>query len=426
MNVTRKNNSETEVLLTITVDEKALQAVKQKTLAKLAKTIKAPGFRPGKAPLAVAEKQIDANQLQAEILQDALEAAYPDAVTKEELRPLGNPEIEIRKYTPYTELEFTAKIGVMPIIKLADYTKIKKQISVITVPAKEVDDVITNLRTRVATKKDVTRTASKGDEVVVDFTGENTKGEAVAGASGTDYALTLGSKTFIPGFEEGLVGLRAGDKKELELAFPKDYHAKNLAGTKITFKVEVKKVQESVLPKADDAFATTVGPFKTLADLKKDIKAQLTEQKTSEAEAKIKDEIVEEIVKNSTVPLPEVLITDQVAMLEHDFQQNLTYRGITLAEYLKQEGYENEGSWREKELLPQAQRRVGVGLVLAEIAEKEKLQVSQEELESRISLYKQQYQQSAGEFEQPEMRREVVSRLLTEKTVDRLLQIATN
>ena len=179
------------------------------------------------------------------------------------------------------------------------------------------------------------------------------------------------------------------------------------------------------LPALDDKFAASLGSFTKLEDLKKDIKQQLTEQKELEATNKLKDEIVEELVKKSKMTLPEILVNDQIAMLEQDLNENLIYRGITKAEYLSQEGYKTEDDWRDKELKPQAERRVSVGMVLAQVAEAEDLMVEAEEVANQINLYKQQYQQSAAEFDKPEMQREVASRILTEKTVDLLYKLAT-
>lgn len=425
MQVTRNNLSETKVELVITVDAKELESVKKVTLQKMSKHVKTPGFRTGKAPLSVVEKQVDEAQLQSDVLQEAANTYYQDAVTKEELRVLSNPEVEITKFVPFTALEYKATVDVMPSVKLGDYKKIKKSVAKAAVTAKDVTEVLENLQKRSATKKEVKRVAKDGDEVVIDFDGKDADGKAVAGASGKDYPLTLGSSSFIPGFEEGLVGLKAGDKKDLKLSFPKDYHAPSLAGTKITFAVVVKKVQELVLPSVDDAFAASVGPFKTLDDLKKDIKSQLQAEKDVEVTNKVKDEIVEELVKKSTFALPEVLVTDQVSMLEHDFNQNLTYRGITQQEYLEQEGFKDVDDWKKKELTPQAERRVSVGIVLSEVAKVEGIQIKNEDLTQRISMYKQQYSSQAEQFDTPEMQQEVASRLLTEKTVELLFEIAT-
>ena len=425
MHTTRKDISGTKIELVITVDAEELASVKQATLQKMKSQVKAPGFRAGKAPLSVIEKQVDPSQLQGDVLQEAVNKHYQAVIEKDNIKVLSNPEVEITKFVPFTQLEFKAKVDVMPKVKLGDYKKIKRTVSKVTVTDKEIKEVIDNLLQKSSKKQAVDRKAKNGDEVLIDFEGKDEKGELVAGASGKDYPLVLGSNSFIPGFEEGLIGLKKGDKKDVKLTFPKEYHAKQLAGTKITFSVDVKEVNEVVLPEPDDKFAVSLGPFETLVDLKKDIKTQLSEQKLSEEQNKVKDSIVEELVKKSSFEMPEVLITDQIAMLEHDFNQNLTYRGITLPEYLKQEGFKDADEWKAKELKPQAERRVSVGIILAEVADKEGLKVDEQEVAARISQYKTQYSSQAAEFDNPEMQREVVSRLLTEKTVDRLFELST-
>lgn len=426
MQIARDNISETKVSLTVTLSEPELKLVKDQAVLRLGKSVKTPGFRAGKAPMAVVEKQLDESQLQSEVMQDAINQFYPMVADKEKLRTLGMPEVEIKKFVPYTALEFTAVVSVMPKIILGDYRKIKKAMPKVSVTDSEVETVLQDLQKRSATKKPSEKPAKEGDEVTIDFEGLDKDGKPVAGASGTDYRLTLGSKTFIPGFEEGLIGVKVDDKKVLKLSFPKDYHAASLAGTGITFKTTVKAINELVLPEADDKFAEKLGPFKKIEDLKKDIKAQLLQQKEREESNKLKDGIVEELVKKSKLTLPEMLIEDQMKGLEQDFNQNLTYRGITLKEYLEQEKFKNEADWRAKELKPQAERRVGIGMVLAALSEEVGLKVEQSEIAQRVAAYKQQYQQSAEQFDTPEMQREVASRILTEKTVDFLFDLAAN
>lgn len=426
MQVTRKDLSETKVILTIELGVEELVHAKQHELQEQAKKIKVAGFRQGKAPLTVVEKQLSQNQLQADVINHAINDFYGKAIDEEKLRTLDQPKIEVTAFVAYTQLVFTAEVEIMPTIKLGDYKKIKKTAPKATVTASEVSEVVDNLRKQSATKSESDKAAKNGDDVVIDFKGKDSSGKPVAGASGEDYTLNLGSNTFIPGFEDGLIGLKTGDTKTLNLVFPKDYHAKNLAGSKIQFEVTVKKVMSVVLPKADDSFAAKLGPFKSFDELKKDIKSQLLEQKTTEATNKLKDEIVEELVKKSKLTLPAVLVNDQVTMLEQDFSQNLLYRGITKSEYFEQEKFKDEEEWNSKELVPQAERRVSVGMVLAEVADKEKIEVTPEELDARIAAYKQQYQKEATHFDTPEMRREVVSRLLTEKTVERLFALATS
>lgn len=425
MQVKREDISESKVKLSVELGLEELTHAKQSELKDLAKDMKISGFRKGKAPLPVVEKEVDQNQLQASVINHAVNDAYGKVLESEKLRALAPPEVEVGKFVPYDSLEFTAEVEVVPPVKLGDYKKIKMQPEKVSVTAKDIDDVLNNLRERSAEKKTVKRASKNGDEVIIDFSGKDKKGENVAGAEGKDYGLTLGSNTFIPGFEEGLVGLKAGDKKDLELTFPVDYHAKNLAGSKITFDVEVKEVREVVLPEVNDEFASKLGPFKKAEELKADIKKQLKEQKDLEAANKVKDSIIEELIKKSKFTLPEVLVGDQMTALEQDFVQNLMYRGMTKEEYLKQQEFKDESEWREKELKSQAERRVSVGLVLAAVADTEKLSISDEELAQETTLRKEQYAQQAAQFDTPEMQRELASRLLTEKTVDLLFDIAT-
>lgn len=425
MQVTREDISDTKVKLTVEVGLEELTHAKQSELQDLAKGMKVTGFRKGKAPLTVVEKQVDQNQLQANVINHAINDAYGRALESEKLRTLGQPEVQIGKFVPYDSLEFTAEVEILPPVKLADYKKIKKQPEKVNVTAKDVDEVLSNLREKSAEKKAVKRAAKNGDEVIIDFEGIDTKGEKVAGANGKDYGLTLGSNSFIPGFEEGLVGLKAGEKKDLKLTFPTEYHAENLAGSKITFAVDVKEIKEVTLPKVDDKFAAKLGPFKTAEELKADIKGQLKQQKELEATNVVKDIIIEELVKKSKFTIPEVLVEDQENALQQDFVQNLMYRGMTKEEYLKQQGFKDEADWIKQEIKPQAERRVSVGLVLAAVADAENLSVSDEELASETALRREQYSQQAAQFDTPEMQRELASRLLTEKTINLLFGLAT-
>lgn len=420
-----KKPSDTQVHLTVTLTADDLAPIHQKTVARLAKSVKAPGFRAGKVPAAVAAKQIDPNHLNQEVLEDAVNTSAVEALDAENIVPLDRPKVDVVKYVPGEELEYTAEIEVIPAVKLGDYKKLKATKQKTEVADKDVKEVIERLQTSMATKEDVDRAAKDGDEIIMDFTGTDKDGKEVAGASGTDYPLTLGSGTFIPGFEEGLVGKKAGDKLDLPLTFPKDYHHKPLAGAKVTFAVTVKAVKEVKSPELTDEFAAKAGPFKTVAELTADITRELTEQKEREAIDKMKDELVEQLVKGSHVPAPDVLVNDQIGSIERDFVQNLMYRGMTLDQYLEQQGWTKD-EWREKELREQAVRRVQVGLALAELSKAESIEVSREELDERLKEMLERYGNTpdiAKQLDTPETRRDIANRMLTEKTVDRLVEI---
>ena len=420
-----KNQSDTKVLVTVTLSASELTDIKQKTLARLAGKVKVAGFRPGKVPLSVVEKQLDPHVLNGELLEDAVNMSAVEAFDAARLTPLDRPKVDVQKYVPGQLLEYTAEVEVIPAIKLGDYKKLKAKKEVAKVTDKDVLEVLGRLQKSSATKKDVTRAAKIGDEILMDFAGTDKDGTAVPGATGTDYTLELGSNTFIPGFEDGLVGKKAGDTFDLPLTFPKDYHHKPLAGAKVTFAVTVKAVKESATPELNDAFAAKVGPFKKIDELKADIIRELTEQKEREAVDKLKDSLVEQLVKGSHVPAPEVLVQDQLQSIERDFTQNLMYRGMTLDQYLEQQGTTKD-DWRNKDLREQAIRRVQVGLALAELSKVEGIEVNKDELDARLAEMLSRYGNTpevTKQLDTPEARRDIANRVLTEKTVNHLVAI---
>ena len=427
MNYTRTNPSETQATLTVTLDAADLNTIKKSTIARLSKKIKVAGFRPGRVPAAVAQKHLDQNQLNMEIAEDAVNSFMVDVLKKEDVRPLDRPQVDITTYVPEQELKFTAKVEMLPAITLGDYRKLKASKSAADVTDADVGEVLERMRQGMAEKKPVTRAAQTGDEVIIDFNGTDRDGKDVPGATGKDYPLLLGSSSFIPGFEDGLASKKAGEHVELPLTFPKDYHHKPLAGANVTFQVDVKEVKAVTLPTLDDAFAAITGPFKTIGELKSDIKRELTDQKEREALEQLRDQLVEQLIKGSTIPTPDVLVNDQMSSLERDFVQNLLYRGMTLPQYLEQQGV-SEDEWRTKELREQAIRRVQVGLALAELSKIEKIDVSTEELNERLRDMLSRYGSDAKFREQldtPEARRDLANRVITEKTVDRLVELNT-
>ncbi len=427
MQIKRTNVSETEVKLEISAESTELDHFKAKTLKRLAKGQKVSGFRQGKAPLALIEKALDPTILQTEFLEDTIGRLYMDAAIQEKLKPIDRPDIALTAFVPYTTLSFVATVQTIGEVTLSDYKKIKKSSKTQPVEEQDVDEVIENLRLRLSEKKDVDRVAKSDDQVIIDFEGKDAKGENVAGASGKDYPLILGSKTFIPGFEEHVVGMKAGETKTFHVTFPKDYGHKPLAGTKVEFTVTMHKVQEVVLPKVDAAFAAKSGPFKTVDELRKDIRQQLEHEKTAQAQNTFENELLGGIVDKSRAALPEILVKEQLERSLIDFKQNLVYRGVTISEYLTQTGLKDEDELKDKELRPEAERRVKTGIVLTEIAEKEGIEVTPEELEVRLQLLKGQYASDPtmqAELDKPEARRNIASQMMSEKTVAKLVEYA--
>lgn len=422
MKTTVKHLSDTKVELTITLGEKELKDAEQVALTKLAKKIKAPGFRQGKVPASVAAKHVDPNALGQQTLDDALSKAVSEAFTAEKIQALERPQVDVKKFVPGSELEFTAETQILPAIKLGDYKKLTAKKEKVTVTAKDVDEIIERMKAGFATRKDVTRAAKDGDEVVIDFIGKK-DGVAFDGGTANDYKLTLGSNQFIPGFEEGVVGHKPGETFDLDLEFPADYHAKDLAGAKVTFVTTLKEVKEVELPVVDDEFAAKAGPFKTVAELKADIKREITGQKDREAEDKLKDKLVDQLIETSTVPVPEILVEDQSQSIQQDMSQNLMYQGMNLDMYLESKSLTKD-EWIAGEVKDAAEKRVKAGLVLAELSKVEKVTATDEELAAKITQYQTQYGNKSGQdFTSPELQRDIANRLLTDKTIDLLLEL---
>jgi trigger factor len=426
MQITKDQLSPTNVKLTIKADEAEITEVKQTVLKQLARTVKVQGFRAGKAPQAVIEKNVDQQTLQTEFLDTIVNKLYVEAVTQQSLRPVNRPDVSISKFVPFSTLEIVAEVEVIGAIKLPDYKKVRVTKPTVKVEAKDVDEVLGNLTNRAAEKKNVARAAKDGDEATIDFSGVDAKTkEAIAGADGKDYPLVLGSGSFIPGFEEEVVGLKAGDSKTFDIVFPKDYGTPSLQSKKVTFTITVQKLQELAKPKLDDAFAATVGPFKTLAELKTDIKRQISTDREQQAQRDYESEILGQIAAKTTADIPPILIEEEIDRAEADERQNLVYRGQTWEEHLKEEGVD-EQQHRDKQR-PAATARVTAGLVLGEVAELEKISVSKDEVDIRMKLLQGQYQDPAmlAELAKPEARRDITSRMLTEKTIAKLTEYAS-
>lgn len=425
MKTTVKKLSDTKVCLTITLGSDELNAAEQVALTKMVRDLKVPGFRKGKVPVSVAAKHVNPMALQEQVLDNALSKAVAEAFMNEKLQALERPSVEVKKFVPNQEVEFTAEATVVPPVKLGDYKKLKAKAQAVKVEAKDVDEIIERMRQNFVDKTEVERAAREGDEVIIDFVGKK-DGVAFDGGSAKDFALKLGSGQFIPGFEEGVVGHKAGEAFDLDLEFPKDYHAENLAGAKVMFSVMLHKVNELKLPELNDEFAAKCGPFTDVKELKADIKREITAQKEREAKEKLKDELVAELADSSKVALPELLIDDQMRSIEQDLMQNLSYRGLTMDSYLKAQGFKDKADWQKKEARPAAEKRVKAGLVLAELSKELGVEVSREELDAQISTFKQQYGKDAklaARFDDPNVHRDIANRMITDKTIDKLVEL---
>lgn len=417
-----KKVSDSRIELTVTLDAEDLKPMREKALEKLAKEIKVEGFRKGKVPVEVAAKFIPENDINAETVDHAVRSTVIEAFQKESKSPLVLPTVNVTKYVPGEIVEYTATADIIPEVKLGDYKKLGVKKPEVKVTKKDVDEIIENIRTSFAEKKAVKKAAALGDEVVIDFVGKK-DGKEFKGGSAKDYKLTLGSKTFIPGFEDGIVGHEPGDKFDLKLTFPEDYGVKDLAGAKTVFEVLVKQVNEIKKPAMEDELAAKCGPFKSVDELKADIEKNIAAQNEQRLGEKFKDDLVNALVKKSTIPAPEILIDDQVRMIRDDMTRNATAQGMSFEEFLEANG-ETLENW-EKEARKIAESRVKASLALQNVALTEKITVSDDEVAARIAELREVYKKSPEAVKQlkdPNVKMDIKNRMTIEKTLDFLVE----
>lgn len=420
MQVTKTDKSPTRLSLVISADQHDLTPIKNHVLQHFASKVRVPGFREGSAPPALVEKYVNRQSLIDEFIEHALNQLYSKVIEEQKIRPASKPEVRLKKIVPFTEMQFEAELDIIGSIKLADYKNLKLVRKNVEVSDEEVKNILKSLQQRQATRKTVSRAAKEGDELVIDFEGKDSKGQPVPGTKGEDYAVIIGSKNFIPGFEDELVGLKSGAEKNFTIKFPKDYGVKTLQDQPVSFTVKAKTVNEMSLPKLDDKFASQAGPFKKLTDLKKDVKAQLLAEKNVQAENQFQNDLIKKITEKSDLEIPKAMVDEHIIKAEEDEKRNLATRGQTWPEHLKDEGISEE-EHRERQR-PEAETKVKAGLVLSEIAEVEDVSITPEELQQRIGALKVQYQDPAmqAELDKPENQRQIAAQLMTEKTIARL------
>lgn len=418
-----KKVSDSRVEITVTLDAEDLKSAAEKALQKLAKEVNVTGFRKGKVPADIAKKFIPENDLNAETADIAVRTTIITAFTENEKSPLVLPGAEITKYVPGETLEYKATADIVPEVKLGDYKKLGVKMTETKIADKDIDGVLKNLANSYAEKKVTKRAAKLTDEVIIDFVGKK-DGVAFDGGSAKDYKLTLGSGTFIPGFEDGVVGHEPGDKFELELTFPKDYGMKDLAGAKTKFEVLLKQVNEVTVPEIDDELAKKIGPFKSLDELKEDIRKNLTAQTEHQNLEKYKNDLVEALVKASTVPAPEILVDDQVRAIRTDVERNAMGMGMEFENYIERAG-ETKESW-EKKAREIAEQRVRGSLALQNLALAEKIDVSDDEVSAKIAELRDVYKKSPEalkSLKDPNVKMDIRNRMVIERTLDKLVEL---
>lgn len=376
--------------LTIEVTAEELEKALQDAFMKNKNKISVPGFRKGKVPRQMIEKMYG-----PEIFyEDAANALIPDAYEKavEECQEdiVSSPEIEVTQIEKGKPFIFTAMVALKPEVKLGKYKGVKVDKVDVEVTEEEIEAEINRERENNARIIPVTdRPVQDKDQIKLDFEGF-VDGEAFDGGKGEDYALTIGSGTFIPGFEEQLIGAEIGKEMEVNVTFPEDYQAENLKGKAAVFRCTVKEIKERELPELDDEFASEVSEFETLEEYKADVKAKLTESKNKEAREAKEAAVLEAIVKDSEMEIPEAMLTTQQKQMVDEFAQRIQMQGLSIDQYFQFTG--TSYNQMVEQVKPQAEKRIQSRLVLEAIAKAEKIEATEEDYEEEIKTMAEVYQ----------------------------------
>jgi len=420
MKVTKKDLPKSQVELTIEASAEELEPHLDKAAQAISKDAKIPGFRPGKAPRDVVQQLVGEFKLWQEAVNAALPELYIKALEQEKIEAIGQPEVKVDKIAPNNPLIFKATTSYLPALKLPDYKSIKVAKKKAEIDSKKIDGSLKELQNSRAKLAKVDRAAKKGDAVEVSFKVSRNKVPIENGES-KNHPLIIGEGYFIPGFEEEITGLKAGDKKEFSLRFPKEYHEKNLADKDVDFEVEMNEVQKRELPKLDDKFAKSLGQFKDMADMKKKIGDNLKTEADEKEKSRLEMAIMEKIDAKTEAELPELIINSELEKMLGELKDSVTTSGGEFDKYL--ESIKKTEEELKKEFQPKAAKRALFGLIMREIAKQEKVTVTDKELAEEVKQTTAHYQhdkQMAERIQSAEYRDYARSLLVNRKVFEML------
>ncbi|RGO23954.1 trigger factor [Dorea sp. OM02-2LB] len=376
--------------LTIEVDAAEVEKAIQASYLKQRKSISVPGFRKGKVPRQMIEKMYGVEIFYEDAANQLISENYSKAYDECELDIVSQPTVDVVQLEKGKPFIFTAEVAVKPEVTLGEYKGLKVDKTSTRVTAKEVDAEIEKERERNGRLVDVTdRAVQDKDQVTLDFEGF-VDGVAFEGGKGEGYPLTIGSGAFIPGFEEQLIGAEIGKEMEVNVTFPEEYQAEELAGKAAVFKCTVQGIKVNELPEVDDEFASEVSEFETLDEYKASVKQKIKDRKIEEAKTKKEDQAVEKAIENAEMDIPQPMIDLQVKQMADDFAMRIQQQGLSLEQYFQFTGMTAEKMMEE--LQPQAEKRIKTRLVLEAVAKAEDIQVTEERLDEELAKMAEQYQ----------------------------------
>jgi len=413
------------VKLTFEISAEAFEEAVQKVYQKNVKKINVPGFRKGKAPRAMIEKYYSEAVFYEDALNMVLPGAYDAALAESGADAVARPEIDVEDIEKGKPVVVTALVTTRPEVKLGTYKGIEIEKIEHTVTDEDVDKALeAEQKKHVRINPVEGRAAQNGDVVTIDFEGF-ADGIAFPGGKGEGYELELGSGSFIPGFEEQLVGVEAGADTEVNVTFPEEYHAADLAGKPALFKVKVHEIKEKIYPELDDDFASEASEFETLAEMKADIRKKLEEKAENQTKTEMENAIIDKASEAAEIDIPAAMIEAQIDRMLNDFAQRLSYQGMNMEMYMKYTGATEE-TMREN-FRPQAEKQVRVSLVIEAVAKAEGIEANEEEVEAKFLEMAKMYNMEIDELKKymrPEDTEGVEKEVIFTKAIDLMVNNA--
>lgn len=412
MSVQVENLEKNMAKLTIEVSAEELEKALQGAYLKQKNNISIPGFRKGKVPRAMVEKMYGAGIFYEDAANALIPEAYSNAVAESKLDVVSQPEVNVVQIEKGKPFIFTAEVAVKPEVTLGEYKGLEVPKADLTVTEEEIEAELKKEQEKNGRTIDVEdRPAQMGDTVTIDFEG-SVDGVPFEGGAGKDYPLTLGSNTFIPGFEEQLAGVKLEEEVDVNVTFPEDYNAEELKGKAAVFKCTIHKIETKELPELDDDFAKDVSEFDTLDEYKADVKANLEKKKEADAKRAKEDAAVEKAVANASMEIPDAMVKSQAAQMVDNFVRRLQAQGMSMEQYMQYTGQTLEQM--QDQMKPQATKQIQTRLVLEKVAEVENIEASEEKIDGEIQEMAKIYNMEAdklkellGDFEKEQMKKDL-------------------
>ena len=409
-----------QVALTIEVGAAEFEAAVEKAYQKMRRKINVPGFRPGKAPRKMIERMYGAEVFFEEAINIAFPEAYEAAVEQEKLQVVGYPAVEMVGEVTKDGFTFKATAPVYPEVTLGEYKGLKAEKPEVKVTAADVDERLKTLADRNTRLVSVDREAKSGDTAVIDFEGF-LNGKPFEGGKGENHNLELGSGSFVPGFEDQVIGMKAGEEKDIDITFPENYH-EDLAGKAVVFKVKVHEVKEKEVPEMDDEFAKDVSEFDTLKDLKADLKKKITEERQKDADRVFEENLMNQVAENITADIPDVMVENQARQYLDNFKAQIS-RQFPYEEYKKMTGMDDEKLLADAK--EPALRQVKMDLAVAAIIKAENIEASDEDVEAEYKKMAEQFGMDVDMVKKYLVKEQVQDQLLSQKAVAVVVDSAT-